>query len=69
MPDIGQDRSLSDAIAAQAVGDEASWFVLQPMQQVLEETLGSGAVPPVLHQNVEHDAVLIHCKRGSGALV
>jgi hypothetical protein len=32
MPDIGQDRSLSDAIAAQAVRDEASWLVLQPMQ-------------------------------------
>ena len=28
---------------------------------MLEETLGSGAVPPVLHQNVEHNAVLIHC--------
>ena len=60
MPDIGQNRSLSDAIAAQAVRDEASWLVLQSMQQALEETLGSGAVPPVLHQNVEHNAVLIH---------
>src|SRR5579859_815142 len=27
---------------------------------MLEETLGSGAVPPILHQNVQHHAVLIH---------
>ena len=32
MPNIGQDRSLSDAIAMQAVRDEAAWLVLQPMQ-------------------------------------
>ena len=61
MADIGQDRSLSDAVAAQAVRDEASWLVLQPMQQALEETPGSGAVPPVLNQDVEHNAVLIYC--------
>ena len=60
MPDIGQDRSLSDAIATQTVGDEPPRRVLQPTQQVLEETLGSGAIPPVLHQNVQHDAVLVH---------
>ena len=60
MPDIGQDRSLSDAIATQTVGDEPPRRVLQPTQQVLEETLGCGAIPPVLHQNVQHDAVLVH---------
>src|SRR5579859_3993600 len=27
---------------------------------MLEETLGSCAVPPILHQNVQHHAVLIH---------
>jgi len=52
MPNIGQDRSLSDAIAAQAIRDEASWIVLPPMQQMLEETLGSCAVSSVLHRNV-----------------
>ena len=41
MPDIRYDGSVSDAVAAQAVRDEASWLVLQPMQQVFEETLGS----------------------------
>jgi hypothetical protein len=28
MTHIGQDSSLSDAIAAQAIGDEPPWFVL-----------------------------------------
>jgi hypothetical protein len=27
---------------------------------MLEETLGCGTVPPVLHQDVQHDAMLIH---------
>ena len=59
MPNIGQDRSLSNAVAAQAVRDEASWLILQPVQQMLEEPLGSGAVSSVLHQNIQHDAMLI----------
>ena len=50
MPDIGEDRSLSEAIAAQTIGDKASRFVFEPMQQSLEETLRGAAVPPVLHQ-------------------
>jgi hypothetical protein len=32
MPHIGWDRSLRDAMAAQDVRDDPSWFVLQPMQ-------------------------------------
>ena len=60
MPNIGQDRPLSDAMAAQAVRDEASGLVLQPIQRALEETLGSCAVSSVLQQNVQHSAVLIH---------
>jgi hypothetical protein len=57
--DVRQHRSLSNAIAPQAIRDQASWLVLHPVQQMLEEALGSGTVPPVLHQNVQHDAVLI----------
>jgi hypothetical protein len=60
MPDIRQDRSLSDAVAAQTIVDEASRFVLEPMQQVLKETLRGSAVPPVLHQDVQHDAMLVN---------
>ena len=60
MPNIRQERSVSDAIAAQTVRDEASRLVFQPMQQALEEALGSRAVPPLLHQDVQHDAMLVH---------
>ena len=48
MTHIGQDRSLSDAVAAQAIGDEPPRFVLWPTQQALEETLGGYTVSPIL---------------------
>ena len=57
--DIGQDGSPSNAIAAQAVRDQASRLELQAVQQMLEETLGSGAIPSILRQDIQHDAVLI----------
>ncbi len=50
---------MSNAIAAQTVRNETPRLVFQPLQQALEETLGSGAVPPVLDQDVQHDAMLI----------
>jgi hypothetical protein len=60
MTHMRQDGSMSDAIAAQAVGDEAARLISQPMQEALEQTLGGCAVPPILHQNVEYDPVLVH---------
>jgi hypothetical protein len=60
MPDIWQDRQLSDTIAAQAISNDASELVSQPMQQALEETLGGCAVPPTLHKDVEYYPVLVH---------
>lgn len=60
MVGIRKDLSLSDAIPAETIGDEASRFVSLPLQQTLEETLGSRAISSLLHQNVEHDAMLIH---------
>ena len=59
MPDVGQNGTLSDAVAAQPVGDKASRLVPQPLQQTLEESLGGGSVPSILHQDVQHDPVLI----------
>jgi hypothetical protein len=60
MPDVRKYRSVSDAIAAQTVRDQAPRLVFQPVQQALEETLGSRPVPTLLHQDVQHDAMLIH---------
>ena len=57
--DIRHHRSLGNAVAAQAVRDEASWLVAKPTQQVLEEPLGGGAISPLLHQNIQDDTMLI----------
>jgi hypothetical protein len=57
MPNIRKDRSVSDAMATQTLREKASRLVFQPMQQALEETLGSCAVPPVSRQDAPHDAV------------
>jgi hypothetical protein len=35
-------------------------LVVQAGQQPLEEAFGRSRVPPALHQDVEHDPVLIH---------
>jgi hypothetical protein len=56
---IRHDRSLSNAVAAQAVRDEASWLIAKPTQQMLEEPLGGGAISPLLHQNIQDDTMLI----------
>ena len=49
------------AITAQAISDQAPRFVFQPVQQTLEEALGRRGTPAVLHEDVEHDPVLVHC--------
>ena len=56
---IRHDRSLSNAVAVQAVRDEASWLIVKPTQQMLEEPLGGGAISPLLHQNIQDDTMLI----------
>jgi hypothetical protein len=56
---LRHDRSLSNAVAAQAVRDEASWLIAKPTQQMLEEPLGGGAISPLLHQNIQDDTMLI----------
>ena len=51
---------LSDAIAPQLVGHDHPRHVLQPVQQTPEEALGGVGIAPVLHEDVQHNAVLIH---------
>jgi hypothetical protein len=58
--DIRQDGALRTAIAAQAVGDQALRSVLQTLQQALGEALSGSPIPLLLHQDIQHDAVLIH---------
>ncbi len=60
MPHTGQDLTLRDPIAAEPIRDNLARFVLEARQQTLEEAFGGRGIAPLLHQDVEHDTVLIH---------
>ena len=51
---------MGDTIAAEAIGDEVPRLVIHPLQQSLEEALGGCPISPLLHQDVQHDAKLVH---------
>jgi hypothetical protein len=36
------------------------WLVPEPGEQAFKEPLRSTVIPPVLHQDVEHEAVVVH---------
>ena len=57
--DIGHQRTLRRAIAAQLVGDDDPRHILQTLQQPLEEALRRSGIAATLHQDVEHDPILI----------
>jgi hypothetical protein len=47
-------------IAFQLVGNEHRRAILAPFEELAEERLGRLLVPPPLHENIQHMAVLIH---------
>jgi hypothetical protein len=49
------------AIALQFIGDDHTGHIVQALKQLPEELLGRLLVPPTLHEDIEHIAVLIHC--------
>ena len=51
--------TVRNAAAAKAIGDNTPRLVAQACQQELEETFGCRGIAPVLHQDVEHDTMLI----------
>jgi len=57
--DLGQYLRFGGRITTELVGDDDPWDVLQSLQQLSEELLRSPLVPPRLHQDIEHFAVLI----------
>jgi hypothetical protein len=57
--DIGHQRTLCHPIAAELVGDENPRHILQSLQQPLKETLRCPSIAATLHQDIEHDPVLI----------
>ena len=59
VPGLGQDLTVRNAVAAKAIRDDPPRFVSQANQQAFEEAPGRRGVASVLHQNIEHDAMLI----------
>jgi len=45
-------------IALQFIGDDCTWCILHPLQQLSEEALRGFGVAPLLYQNIEYFAVL-----------
>ena len=60
MFDTRKQTALSDPVASQLVSHDHSRHILQPGQQLSEKALGSIGIAPVLNEDVEHNAVLIH---------
>jgi hypothetical protein len=60
MLDVRQHFAFGHTVALQLVRDEDAWRILQAFQEALEEALRRGAITAALHQDVQHDAVLIH---------
>jgi hypothetical protein len=56
----GRDLLLRGLIASQLICDQDPWWAALPLQQLSEQAFGGPFVPPALHQDVEHDAVLVH---------
>ena len=59
MLDARKQLTLSDAIAAQLVGHNHPWLILQSGPQPFEEALYCQGIAPGLKQDVEHNAILI----------
>ena len=57
--DLRQQRALCHAIAAQFVGDKHARNILETLQQPLEEAPRRPGIAAALHQDIEHDAILI----------
>ena len=55
-----EDLPLRSPVAFELVGDEHARHVLAPFEELAEEFLRSFLIPPPLHQDIEHGAVLIH---------
>ena len=60
MPHARRDLSLRNAVAAEPVRDDLAALVLEARQQALEEAFGGSGIPVLLHQDVEHNTVLVH---------
>jgi len=60
VPDIGHHLAMRNTVAAQPVGNAAPRLVLQPVQKPPEEAFRRCRISAILHEDVEHDPVLVH---------
>ena len=58
--DMGQDLALRCRVALELVGYDHPRRILKPLQQLAKEPLSSFGIAPALHQDVEHDPVLVN---------
>ena len=58
---IGDQFSMSYAVAFQLVGHDLSWLLAMCLQQPLEEFLGCFAVASTLEKHIDDFSVLIDC--------
>src|SRR5262249_38670519 len=55
-----KNLSLGGPVALQLIGDDHPRYVRHSFEQLAEELLRRSLVPPTLHENVQHVALLIH---------
>ena len=56
----GQDLPFGGYIAFQFIGDHHTGYIHQAFQQLAEELFRCDFIPPALHQDVQHGAVLVY---------
>ncbi len=55
-----QDVPLGSGVAFQVIGDQYPGAILQALEQLAEEALGSLSIAMALHQNIQDMTILIH---------
>ena len=59
--DTGHDLSSRRAVALKLVCDDNPGYVLQFLQELAKELLGSPFISAALHEDVQYFTVLVHC--------
>ena len=62
MDDGRHDDTMRGAVAAEAIGDEATWHPAMPFQQRAKESRSSVAIAAGLEQDVDDVTVLIDAR-------
>jgi hypothetical protein len=56
----GQALSAGSPITAKLIGHQQAGYILQPFQQLAKEAFCGVFVPPLLHENIQDLAILVH---------